>query len=250
MDWWLNAPGFGYRPSENEVLGMAIGQGPNAQTPLRMAQFYAAVGRDDGTAPAPRLAQFEDRRDSEPTLALNASVTTLEAMREGLREVTSASGTAFRASLEHWDLIGKTGTAQVQDQELNNAWFLGLAGPWGSPPEVVVAVMIEEGDSGSRVAAPIASKAVDFYLRGKYGIEPDSIQTLGEHLDRGISPPWARWSAVPRASSEGVGDDPTFDDPEARDPEARNPELARPDLADPALQTAPAGGTPSSGRGG
>jgi hypothetical protein len=110
--------------------------------------------------------------------------------------------------------------------------------------------MIEEGDSGSRVAAPIASKAVDFYLRGKYGIEPDSIQTLGEHLDRGISPPWARWSAVPRASSEGVGDDPTFDDPEARDPEARNPELARPDLADPALQTAPAGGAPSSGRGG
>ncbi|MEX0856428.1 MAG: penicillin-binding protein 2 [Gemmatimonadota bacterium] len=186
---------FGYRPAENEVMSLSIGQGPNDQTPLRMAQFYLALGRDDGIAPAPRLAQAGAGAEAGPVWDLHASPETLVELRRGLRQVTSASGTAFRASLEHWDLIGKTGTAQRMDGEPNDAWFLGLAGPWGVPSEIVVAVIVEQGESGSGRAAPIAAKAADFYLRRKYDIPVDTIQTLGEHLDRGVPAPWARWSA-------------------------------------------------------
>jgi hypothetical protein len=44
------------------------------------------------------------------------------------------------------------------------------------------------------MAAPIAAKAADFHLRRKYGIPVDTIQTLGEHSERGVPAPWARWN--------------------------------------------------------
>jgi hypothetical protein len=54
-----------------------------------------------------------------------------------------------------------------------------------------VAVIVEEGVSGSAAAAPIAAKAADFYLRQKYGVPIDTIQTLREHYQTGVPAPWA-----------------------------------------------------------
>ena len=53
------------------------------------------------------------------------------------------------------------------------------------------AQIIEEGVSGSGVAAPVAAKAADFYLRHKYGVPTDSIQTLREHYNFGVPARWA-----------------------------------------------------------
>ena len=195
---------YGFPPTENEVLSLAIGQGPNDQTPLKMAQFYLALARD-GTAPPPLLAV--DRADGpvSPGWSLGLSEENLDAIREGLRQVTAPGGTAFLSSLEHWDLIGKTGTAQQGiGSEPAHAWFIGMAGPFGSPAEVVVAVIIEEGVSGSAAAAPIAAKAADFHLREKYGMAQDSTQTLREHYARGVPAPWAGLAAERRAGAQAV----------------------------------------------
>ncbi|MSR23436.1 MAG: penicillin-binding protein 2 [Gemmatimonadetes bacterium] len=186
---------FGYMPFENEVLFMAIGQGPNDQTPLKMAQFYMAIARD-GSAPAPHLASLEDGQEVAEAWSLDLSEESLAALREGLRQVTQTGGTAYRSTLEYWDIIGKTGTAQRGPQQpISHAWFIGLVGPWDAPPEVAVAVMVEEGASGSAMAAPIAAKAADFYLRRKYGIAVDTIQTLREHQEAGV--PWRGRVRVP-----------------------------------------------------
>ena len=58
---------------------------------------------------------------------------------------------------------------------------------------IVVVALVEFGGSGSAVAAPIVAKTADFYLRRKYGIAIDTIQTLAEHIEAGVSAPWARW---------------------------------------------------------
>ncbi len=193
LDFWMDR--FGYRPYENEVLSLAIGQGPNDQTPLKMAQFYLAMGRD-GSAPAPQLAMRSADGEPNPAWSLDLGEASLVELRQGLRQVTSAGGTAFLSSLEHWDFIGKTGTAQRGiDQRVPDAWFVGLAGPWGQNPEVAVAVVVEEGASGSGAAAPLAAKAVDFHLRNRHGIPIDTIQTLREHLEAGVPAPWARWTS-------------------------------------------------------
>lgn len=180
---------FGYRPLEGEVLSLAIGQGPNSQTPLKMAQFYMALARD-GTAPAPHLLANPDPREG---WRLNISRESIEQLREGVRDVTGPGGTAYTSSLEHWDLIGKSGSGQnPQDPDRTHAWFAGMVGPWGDEPEIVVVVLVEFGGSGSATAAPIAAKTADFYLRRKYGMPVDTVQTLGEHWNLGRPAPWAR----------------------------------------------------------
>ena len=188
-DYWVRE--FGYDPQENEVLNLAIGQGPPSQTPLKIAQLYLALARD-GSAPTPHVIE-----DPNPTEGwrLNVSRESIEVLREGLRGVTSPGGTAyFGTALEHWEVLGKTGTSQnAQDSLRAHAWFAGMAGPWGQEPEIVVVALVEFGESGSGVAAPLVAKTADFYLRREHGMPPpDSIQTLGEHYNLGRPAPWAR----------------------------------------------------------
>ena len=189
--WWQTE--MGYRPTEGEVLSLAIGQGPNSQTPLKMAQFYVALARD-GSAPAPAIARGGSLL---PGWELDLASEHIESLRAGLHMVTAPGGTAhIRTALEHWEVIGKTGTGQnplsVRGLAEDDAWFAGMAGPPGEPPEIVVVVLIEFGESGGRVAAPIMAKTADFYLRRKYGIPVDTIQTYFEHIMTGPVPRWYR----------------------------------------------------------
>ena len=184
---------FGYEAREGEVLSLAIGQGPNDQTPLKMAQFLLAIARD-GSAPAPSL--YRDAPAVEGW-RLDIRPEHLEAIREGMRRVMQPGGTAHLSSLEHFDLLGKTGTVQHGGDGPDHAWFTGIAGPFGGAPEIVIAAVVEFGDSGSGVAAPLVAKAADFYLRGRHGIARDTIQTLREHLIAGRRADWANRRTPP-----------------------------------------------------
>jgi penicillin-binding protein 2 len=211
-DYWQRT--WGYRPAQNEVMTLAIGHGPNDQTPLRMAQFYLALARN-GDAPVPRLVRGEEV--DEPAWTMDLAPENLEALRDGLRAVTRPGGTAYlRASVEHWDVLGKTGTARLRADQPPHAWFAGMAGPWGGPAEIVMVVMVEEGESGSARAAPVAAKAADFYLRRKYDIPVDTIQTLWEHQRAGVPAPWAWNRHMPRPAPLPVAD--PIDAPEDEEP--------------------------------
>ena len=184
-DWYRRH--FGWRPTEAEVLNLAIGQGPDDQTPLKMAQFYAALAADGKVGP-PRIAAIPG--DSlKGGWDLHITPENLKWLREGLRRVTAAGGTAGMCALEQWDWIGKTGTAQ-NSHGADHAWFVGMAGPRGGAPEVVVATLVEQGEHGSE-AAQIAAKAADYYLRLKHHMPTDTIQTLREYLNAGRSTAWA-----------------------------------------------------------
>lgn len=189
-DYWRREP-WNYNPGEGEVLNLAIGQGPNSQTPLKMAQFYTALARD-GSAPPPAIAQGVDLG---PGWHLNLEPQHLAALREGLHMVTQPGGTAhYGTALEYWDVIGKTGTAQneqsIQGIGADHAWFAGMAGPPGKPPEIVVVAFVEHGEHGSSAAAPLVAKTADFYLREKYGIPVDTLQTYLDYIQHGKYPSW------------------------------------------------------------
>jgi penicillin-binding protein 2 len=192
-----------YTPTEGEVLNLAIGQGPNSQTPLKIAQFYLALARD-GSAPAPRIAKDAPIVEA---WSLNLAPEHIATLRDGLRRVTAIGGTAHNGTaLEYWDVIGKTGTGQnaqsVAGTAEEHAWFAGMAGPPGQPPEIVVVVIVEYGASGSGMAAPIMAKTADFYLRKKYGMPIDTIQTWGEYLRAGRPAPWHARFARPAVAGE------------------------------------------------
>jgi len=84
--------------------------------------------------------------------------------------VIEEGGTAHAVELTHWQLFGKTGTSQNSaDPRKPHAWFTGFAGPRGGPAEVVVAVIVEFGESGSGSAAPIGARVADYYLNKVHG---------------------------------------------------------------------------------
>ncbi|HEU4562124.1 MAG TPA: penicillin-binding transpeptidase domain-containing protein, partial [Longimicrobium sp.] len=163
-DWYVKR--FGWRPAPSEVMNVAIGQGPNDQTPLRMAQFFSALA-GNGTSRTPHLLM---RPDAPVETDLRVAPATLAAVRDGMARVIEEGGTAHAVQLRNWQLMGKTGTSQNSaDPKKPHAWFTGFAGPRGQAPEVVVAVIVEFGESGSGAAAPIAAQVADFYLNRKHG---------------------------------------------------------------------------------
>jgi penicillin-binding protein 2 len=217
-DWWMSH--YGYEAREGEVTSLAIGQGPISLTPIKAAQIYTAFARN-GSAPAPSL--FKGRENPPEGFSFSLEPDQMDILREGMRQVTGVGGTAQMSSLELWDIIGKTGSAENPQSRRGEAevhsWFIGMAGPWGKPPEIVIAVLVEHGGSGSATAAPIASKAADFYLRKKYGIRVDTIQTYLEHARAGRPAPWfmADRAALRAAGAAAAGPMP-----------AQNPDTAQP----------------------
>ena len=98
----------------------------------------------------------------------------IEAMHSVMQSPTGTARAAAQGA--PYDMAGKSGTAQVftvaQDEEYDedeieerlrdHALFVSFA-PL-EEPEIAVAVIVENGSSGSRIAAPIARAVMDQYL--------------------------------------------------------------------------------------
>lgn len=174
LDWYERR--FGHPPTPSEVMSLAIGQGPDAQSVLHMAYFYSALA-GNGRSREPHLASVEREGDG-PGLDLNLSADQLHSLWQGLAAVTEPGGTAYLSTLAPWKLYGKTGTSQNSHGK-DHGWFAGFAGPPNGAPEIVVVAVVEHGEHGSDVA-PLVSKAASYYLSKKHGIPIDPEPTLIE----------------------------------------------------------------------
>jgi len=76
-----------------------------------------------------------------------------------LETVVERGGTGLHASVPHYRVAGKTGTAQAP-QDKTHAWFTAF-GPYNNP-DLVIVVLVEDGGEGSAVAAPIAGDIFDW----------------------------------------------------------------------------------------
>jgi len=172
---------MGYVPPANEVMSLSIGQGPNDQTPIRLAHFFSAIA-GNGTAPAPHLVVRDGAGEGPGAIRMDLDEAALKALWDGM-EKTMTEGTGRMSNLERWATYGKTGTAQ-NPPHLAHGLFGGFAGPHDEPPEIAFALVIEHAEGGSRTAA-VATKAAQFYLDRKHGFEPDLAPTFYERLMAG-----------------------------------------------------------------
>jgi penicillin-binding protein 2 len=186
LDWYREQ--FGNPPVPSDVMSLAIGQGPNSMTPLRLAYLHAAIA-GNGRSPRPHLVSGQV--DAEGSIDLELDTQGMEALWEGLRLVTEPTGTALQSSLARYKLYGKTGTAQNPHGE-SHGWFAGFAGVPGQEPEIAVVVLVEEGLHGSD-AAPLAAKVVNFYLDRVHGHPFDPAPTLGERWRAGRGGTHGQW---------------------------------------------------------
>ena len=156
-----------------DTARIAIGQEQLTVTPLQMAMVAGAIA-NGGKLMAPRLMEsITDRggsvvQRSDPqeigrvTSPENAAAMT-RMMEDVVREGT---GTAAALSSTGVTVAGKTGTAETDDPEKNQAWFIGFAP--SDDPQVAVAVVVEDTPSeGGTVAAPIAAQVMRAALEAK-----------------------------------------------------------------------------------
>lgn len=190
IEWMENW--YGYRPPENEIMSLSIGQGAITWSPLKLAHSVVAIARSDGRAPAPRLAQL----DTAPPFTMELPITQehIGVLRQGMRRVVGPGGTAWLTRLQHWDLMGKTGTAQNPHGE-DHGWFVGIAGTPGEEPEIVAAMVVVHGEAGSRISGTPAN-AINFYLTRKHGLPFERYATPRERSPRGLPIDWA-WLTSP-----------------------------------------------------
>ena len=79
-----------------------------------------------------------------------------------LRVTTEPGGTAYWTFYDcPIEVCGKTGTAQNPLGD-DHSWFVGF-GPY-EDPEIALAVVVDQGGSGSAVAAPVARQIFDAFL--------------------------------------------------------------------------------------
>ncbi len=169
-----------------ETVIASIGQGYMLTTPLQLANAAAAIATR-GIRFRPHLvAAIEDPLTGQRTMIPPERLDDVaidnelhwQTIIDGMHAVMQGGrGTARAVGMNApYEMAGKSGTAQVftvaQDEEYNedeiderlrdHALFISFA-PLDNP-QIAVAVVIENGASGSRVAAPIARAIMDEYL--------------------------------------------------------------------------------------
>ena len=117
------------------------------------------------------------KKDNMLNLAENLTDEDWSRLHQSLTDVIySPNGTGFRINAGDLKLAGKSGTAQVVDinsreeydevrsNELlrDHAIFIGFA-PYDNP-KYSIAVIVENGESGGRVAGPIAKQVLEELL--------------------------------------------------------------------------------------
>ena len=162
---------------QGETLITSIGQGYNLTSPLQLASMYSAL-LNGGKFPSPKLIKNEPSKYLGEELNPNDQKAILNALKAAVQEPL---GTAYKLNLDNPNFVkigGKTGTSQVvrikeedreddlyktkeiEDRFKDHSVFVGYAPI--DDPKYIASVIIENGGSGSAVAAPIAHKVLNF----------------------------------------------------------------------------------------
>jgi penicillin-binding protein 2 len=153
-DWYLS-----------ETFDAAIGQGFNLATPLQMAAVMGEIA-SGGIRYRPYLVQkivapdgklIEDFQP-EVVKKLDISPQFITLIQDGLHDVTTFGTAASMFKDFPVDLAGKTGTAENPHGK-DHGWFVAY-GPF-SDPNIVVAVLVENGGYGAQSAVPIGKKILE-----------------------------------------------------------------------------------------
>ncbi len=169
-----------------DTVNMGIGQGYIAVTPIQLASSVSAIATK-GKIFKPKLVERLGDQDIEPELLFSIELNKKENWetieKSMIAVINSWNGTAHNLYKEGGlKIAGKTGTAQIKslvDQELtvqeeyegirkieknrDHALFVSY-GPLPNP-NLTVVVIVENGESGSSVAAPIAMKLLEQYQK-------------------------------------------------------------------------------------
>lgn len=148
------------------TMQTAIGQGNTLVSPGHMALLACAVA-NNGVVMRPYLIDqvvnnTGDHVKTTQPEAYKRIMTKNEATMLGeLMKDVVEYGTASALSGQGYTAAGKTGSAEYDEQGSSHSWFIGYSNV--DDPDLVVAVIVEGGGTGSEAAVPIASQIFNAY---------------------------------------------------------------------------------------
>jgi penicillin-binding protein 2 len=164
---------FGKELYKGDFINLGVGQGYMLTTPLHLSLISGILAKQ-GNYQLPFMVTKESKALK---LLENLTEDDWKQLNESLIDVIySPNGTGYRINAGDLKLAGKSGTAQVVDinsreeydevrsNELlrDHAVFIGYA-PYDNP-RYSIAVIVENGESGGRVAGPLAKEVLEVLL--------------------------------------------------------------------------------------
>ncbi len=152
----------------------SIGQGDMVVTPISLISAISAI-YNGGTVYTPHLS-FKDKQVLKDDTNLASYIAEAKI---GMRDaVTKDYGTAHLLDSLPFDVYGKTGSAQIQNNKKTNAFFVGCANynsvpkekitaEENAPKEVCVLVLVENAKEGGLNAVPIAKDVFEWYYNNR-----------------------------------------------------------------------------------
>jgi len=176
-----------------ETISLGIGQGYNSFTILQMASALGALV-NDGVRMKPHLVQevvdvmthkqvmSAAQQTPGERIAKPENIAIIRKALVGVN-IEGTSAAAFKGA--GYTSGGKTGTAQVvtiaqdkkykasevEERHRDHALFIAYAP--ADDPKIAIAMVVENVGFGAQNAAPIARRAMDYYLMGQYPSEED-----------------------------------------------------------------------------
>ncbi|PIR87330.1 MAG: penicillin-binding protein 2 [Candidatus Harrisonbacteria bacterium CG10_big_fil_rev_8_21_14_0_10_49_15] len=156
-----------------DTYNVSIGQGDLLVSPLQLVRFTASIA-DDGQSRRPHFARKITDPDGTTTVNRGQEVLfdysswelPLEEVQTGMvQAVTEEYGTARMLNTLAMTAAGKTGSAQINNNTAENAFFVGYAP--AEDPQIAILVLIETAKSGSLNAVPVAYDVLQWFYENR-----------------------------------------------------------------------------------
>lgn len=177
---------FNKKWTSGSVISISIGQGEILATPLQIANAGAVIA-NRGYFMTPHIVSEIEGVPSD-SLHIERHQTTIEAKHfdaiiQGMRMAVTG-GTCRKANIPDIAVCGKTGTSENPHGK-DHSLFMGFA-PM-EDPEIVIAVIVENGGFGATFGVPIGRLMLEYYFHdgevspGLKGTEQSIMNTRVEY---------------------------------------------------------------------
>ena len=176
-EWKISRPGLVREEGwlGGDLMNLIIGQGAITTTPLQVANAYRTLLTGENLSPTLNINAEKITNNK-----INVSDEFISFLLEDLNTVTNKGGTAYVSfsmlGNKVNDIGGKTGTAQNAGDKNNTSWFVGVDSI--SSAKYIIATVVDEGGSGSAVAAPISRRIIQYLL--EYELTPVEFGEITE----------------------------------------------------------------------
>jgi len=176
-EWKISRPGLVREEGwlGGDLMNLIIGQGAITTTPLQVANAYRTLLTGENLSPTININAEKITNNK-----INVSDEFISFLLKDLNTVTNKGGTAYVSfsilGNKVNDIGGKTGTAQNAGDKNNTSWFVGVDSI--SNPKYIIVTVVDEGGSGSAVAAPVSRRIIQ-HLR-EYELTPVEFGEITE----------------------------------------------------------------------